>query len=221
MIVRVVGPRKRDTVPRMAIVLHHHPWSRAANVVWMLEEVGVDYRIEHVDIMKGAQKAPELVALNPMGKLPVLVDGDAVVTESAAIALYLADRYAPNVLAPAVDAPSRSTYLRWTLFAPSVIEPGVMARANGWTYKASQAGWGEWEAMLAAMESAIARGPFVLGDRFSMADVVFGGTLRYMLMVKSLEPRPTFAAYVERLAERPACRRADAKNADIAKAHGL
>ncbi len=205
----------------MAIVLHHHPWSRAANVIWMLEEVGVDYRLEFVDIMNGAQKSPALVALNPMGKLPVLVDGDAVVTESAAIALYLADRYAPGKLAPALDDPARGTYLRWALFAPSVIEPGTMAKANGWSFKASQAGWGEWEAMLGAMESALASGPFVLGERFSMADVVFGGTIRYMLMVKSLEPRPAFTAYAERLSSRPACQRADAKNAEIAKAHGL
>ena len=76
----------------MSIVLYHHPFSRAAGVVWMLEEVGVPYELRFVDIMKGAQKAAELVALNPMGKLPILVDGDAVVTESAAIGLYLADR---------------------------------------------------------------------------------------------------------------------------------
>ncbi|MDB5883588.1 MAG: Glutathione S-transferase, partial [Ramlibacter sp.] len=78
----------------MSIVLYHHPYSRAASVVWMLEEVGVPYELRSVDIMKGAQKAPDLVALNPMGKLPILTDDEAVVTESAAIALYLADRYA-------------------------------------------------------------------------------------------------------------------------------
>ncbi len=85
----------------MAITLYHHPMSRAANVVWMLEEVGVDYDLRFVDIRKGAQKAPELVALNPMGKLPILTDGDVTVTESAAIGLYLADRYALGKLAPA------------------------------------------------------------------------------------------------------------------------
>src|SRR6185436_5730253 len=110
----------------MSIVLHHHPFSRAANVVWMLEEVGVPYELRFVDLMKGAQKAPELVALNPMGKLPTLVDGETVVTEGGAIALYLADRYAYGNLAPKVDDPARGTYLRWSFFAPSVIEPGIM-----------------------------------------------------------------------------------------------
>jgi len=197
----------------MSIVLYHHPYSRAANAVWMLEEVGVAYEIRSVDIMKGAHKAPDLLALNPMGKLPILTDGDTVVTESAAIALYLADRYAYGRLAPRVDDAARGTYLRWSLFAPSVIEPGTMAKQAGWAYREAQAGWGSYEAMLNAMESAIVDRAYVLGDHFSMADVVFGGTLRFMLTVKSIEARPTFTAYAERLAQRPALQKAEARNA--------
>ena len=197
----------------MSIILYHHPYSRAANAVWMLEEVGVPYDLRPVDIMKGANKAPDLVALNPMGKLPVLTDGESVVTEAAAIALYLADRYAYGRLAPHVDDAARATYLRWSLFAPSVIEPGVMARQAGWAYKETQAGWGAYDTMLKAMESAIADRAYVLGDSFSMADVVFGGTLRIMLAFKSIEPRPSFTAYAERLAQRPALQRAEARNA--------
>lgn len=205
----------------MSIVLYHHPFSRAANVVWMLEEAGVEYELRFVDIMKGEQKSPELLALNPMGKLPILVEGDAVVTESAAIALYLADRHAYGELAPKVDDPARGAYLRWTLFAPSVIEPGSMAKSAGWAFKEGQAGWGSHDAMLAAMESAISRGDWVLGNTFSMADVVFGGTVRYMLMFGMLEKRPSFTAYAERLSKRPALVRADAKNAAVCDAHGL
>jgi glutathione S-transferase len=205
----------------MSIVLYHHPWSRAANVVWMLEEAGVDYQLSFVDMMKGEQKSPELLALNPMGKLPVLVDGDAVVTESAAIALYLADRYAAGRLAPAQDDAARGTYLRWSFFAPSVVEPGSSAKAHNWEQKASQVGWGEYEAMIRTMEAALTPGPFLLGERFTMADVVFGGTLRWMLMVKQIEPKPVFTAYAERLAARPALQRANAKNAESAKAHGV
>ena len=171
--------------------------------------------------MAGAQKAPELVALNPMGKLPVLVDGDLVVTESAAVALYLADRYAYGRLSPRHDDPARGTYLRWSFFAPSVIEPGAMAKLAGWSFKDSQAGWGSYDAMLTAMESAIANRDFLLGDTFSMADVVFGGTLGYMLRFKMIEPRPAFAVYAERLASRPAFQRADARNAAIRKERGL
>ena len=196
----------------MSIVLYHHPYSRAANVVWMLEEVGVTYELRPVDIMKGAHKAPDLVALNPMGKLPILTDGDTVVTESAAIGLYLADRYAYGRLAPRVDDAARGTYLRWSLFAPSVVEPGTMAKQAGWAYKESQAGWGSYDAMLSAMESAIADRPYVLGDNFSMADVVFGGTLRFMLAFNTIEARPSFTAYAERLAQRPALQRAEARN---------
>ena len=205
----------------MTITLHHHPFSRAANVVWMLEEIGVPYELNFVDIMAGAHKAPEMLALNPMGKLPILVDGDAVVTESAAIGLYLADRYSLGNLAPAHDDPLRGTYLRWSFFAPSVIEPGSMAKGAGWAFKPGQAGWGTYESMLAAIDSAVAGKQFLLGDRFSMADVIFGGTLRYMLQFKMLEPSKPVGDYAARLGERPALQRASARNEAIRKEKGL
>ena len=205
----------------MAIVLYHHPFSRAANTIWMLEEVGVPYEVRPVDITKGGQKSPEVLALNPMGKLPTLTDGDAVVTESAAIALYLADRYAYGTLAPKVDDPARAAYLRWSFFAPSVIEPGTLAKASGWSFKETQAGWGSNDAMLAAIESAILDRQFVLGDQFSMADCIFGGTVRQMMLFKMLEPRPAFTAYAERLAARPALQRAEARNQAIREECGL
>jgi glutathione S-transferase len=142
-------------------------------------------------------------------------------TESAAIALYLADRYAYGRLSPTVDDPARGTYYRWALFAPSVIEPGSMAKAAGWPFKEGQAGWGSYDAMLTAMESAVSKGDFLLGERFSMADVVFGGTLRYMLTFKMIEPRPAFTAYVARIGARPALQRADARNNEIRQQLGL
>jgi len=205
----------------MSLVLPHRPCSRAAGVVGPVEEIGLPYQLQFVDIMKGGQKAPEHVALNGMGKLPVLTDGDTVVTESAAICLYLADRYAYGRLAPKVDDPARATYLRWSLFAPSVIEPGTLAKASGWSYKPSSVGWGSYEEMLATMEKAVTGRKFLLGDDFSMADAIFGGTIRYMLMVKMLEATPAFTAYVERLNARPALQRADAKNAAIVEERGL
>jgi glutathione S-transferase len=203
------------------ITLYHHPYSRASNVVWMLEELDVPYELSFVDILKGAQKAPEIVARNPMGKIPVLTDGDVVMTEAAAIGLYLADRYALGNLAPAPDDPARGPYLRWSFFAPSVIEPGMVAKSSGAQFKPGQVGWGTYESMIAAMESAITGRSYVLGDRFSMADCVFGGTVRYMLRFKLLDATPIFTSYAERLAARPAAERADAKNAKIAKEHGL
>lgn len=200
------------------ITLYHHPYTRAANVVWMLEEVGVPYELAFVDVMAGAQKADELLTLNPMGKLPTLVDDGVVITESAAIALYLGDRYASPRLAPALDDPRRAAYLRWSFFAPSVIEPNLMAKSMGWTYKEGQAGWGNHEAMLAALEGALTN-DYVLGDQFTMADCVLGGTLRYMLRFKMIEPRERFVAYAERLSQRPASQRAEAINARVAAEH--
>jgi glutathione S-transferase len=205
----------------MSLILYHHPYSRAATVLWMLEEISVDYELRFVDFLSGAHKAPELVALNPMGKLPILTDGDQVVTEVAAIGLYLADRYALGRLAPKLDDPRRGTYLRWSLFAPSVIEPGAIAKANKWEAKPSQVGWGTSESMLEAIEFAIGDRDFLLGDTFSMADVIFGGTLRYMLRFKMLEPRPSFTAYAERLAARPALQRAEARNNAVAQERGI
>lgn len=205
----------------MTITLYHHPFSRAASAVWALEETGQPYDLHFVDIMKGGQKAPDVVALNPMGKLPILTDGEAVVTENAAIALYLADRYAAGRLAPPLDDPKRATYLRWSLFAPSVIEPGAMAKAANWDFKPSQAGWGTHEAMVTTMVGAIAGRDYILGDTFSMADVIFGGTIRYMLMFNMLDPNPTLQAYADRLGQRPALQRTDAKNAAVMAEHGL
>ena len=206
----------------MPVTLYHHPFSRAANAVWMLEELGIPHELRFVDMFKGAHKAPEILALNPMGKLPILTDDKGVVlTEGAAIALYLADRYAPGKLAPALDDPRRAAYLRWTLFAPSVIEPGISAREGKWEAKESRVGWGNYDAMLRAFDVAIGNGPWLLGDMFSMADVVFGGTLRFMRMSKVFEPSAAVVAYTDRLDERPAAKRAHERNAAIAKEHGL
>lgn len=203
----------------MSIVLYHHSHTRAANVVWMLEELGVPYTLVHLSLQKGEHKSPEMLAKNPMGKLPVLVDDGVVVTESAAIGLYLADRYGLGGLAPATDDPARGTYLRWSLFAPSVIEPGSMARAASWAFREGAVGWGSHEAMVTAMEAAIGAGPFLLGERFTMADVIFGGTVRFMLAFNMLESKPVFVDYVARLNARPANLRAQARNAAELAAH--
>ncbi len=205
----------------MSIVLYHHPFSRAANVIWMLEEMGVPYELRFVDLMKGQQKQPEILALNPMGKLPILTDGSAVVTETAAIGLFLADRYAGGRLAPHIDDPARATYLRWALFAPAVIEPGLLAKAAGWDYKEGQAGWGNHASVIAAMQAALGDHDYLLGNEFSMADIIFGGTLRFMLLFKMLEPLPVFVAYGARLGERAALKAADARNAAVMEEHGI
>lgn len=209
------------TTANKPVVLYHHPFSRAANVVWMLEELGIPYQLEFVDILSGANHSADFHKKNPMGKLPTLVDGDVTVTEGAAIGLYLADRYSYGKLAPKIDEADRGAYLRWSLFAPSVIEPACYAQMSKWDYKPGSAGWGTYENMLTSVEEAIGNGPWLLGERFSMADVIFGGTVRYMLRFNMLEARPSFTAYAARLDERPGSVAAAAKNAAIAAEHKL
>lgn len=187
----------------------------------MLEELGVPYELSYVDILQGEQHVDDFHHRNPMGKLPTLVDGNTTITENAAIGIYLADRYSYGLLAPKVDEPERATYLRWILFAPSVIEPGCYAHMSKWDYRPSAAGWGTYENMLTSIEEAIGQGPWILGERFSMADIIFGGTVRYMLRFKMLEARASFTAYAERLDARPASLAAVAKNEEITKVRGL
>jgi glutathione S-transferase len=203
----------------VSIVLYHHPRSRAATVVWMLEALGLDYRLEHVDLSSGANRRPGFLAINPMGKVPVLVDGDVVLAESAAIGLYLADRYSSGELAPALDDPARGAYLRWILYAPSVVEPACMAQAAGWEYGPGQAGWGRFDDVVATLEGAVAPGPWLLGDRFTMADVVLGSTLRWMLMFGMMPKNAALVAYVERLDAQSSWARATEVNLAAAAQH--
>lgn len=204
----------------MPIVLNHHPWSRAATTVWMLEEVGEPYTLRHVDLRAGAHKEEAHKAKNRMMKLPVIEDGDAIVSESAAIGVYLADKYALGRLAPALDDPKRGAYLRWCFFAPTVIEPACMAKASGWEYSPSSAGFGTYDDMVATLEEGLAGGAFLLGD-FTMADIIVGSTVRFMMQFNMMEGTDVLRAYSDRLAERPALQRADAKNAAILKELGL
>ena len=206
--------------PHVAIKLYHHPFSRAAGTVWALEEVGQPYELEFVDLIKGAQKVPAFTKTNPMGKLPTLIDGDVVVTEAAAIAIYLADRFSAGTLAPRLDDVRRGAYLRWSFYAPSVIEPGCAAHASKWEFRPSSVGWGTWEEMVKTIDSALT-GDYLLGNEFSMADVIFGGTLRYMTMFKMLDASPAIAKYIERVSARPAFRRADEINTRVMKERDL
>jgi len=205
----------------MTITLRHHPFSRAADVVWFLEELGLPYELTHVDLKAGEHKQETHTKLNPMGKLPVLIDGAAVISERAAIGMYLADRYALGTLSPALDAVTRGPYLRWCVYGPSVLEPCAMAHSSKWEYNAGSAGFGTWEAMHDTLEQGIGEGPWLLGDRFTMADMLLGGTLRWLLQFKMLEERPAFIAYTERLNARPASVKAAAINAGIVEERGL
>ncbi|HRY08031.1 MAG TPA: glutathione S-transferase family protein [Hyphomicrobiaceae bacterium] len=191
------------------IVLYHWPQSRSTIVRWMLEEVGVPYRIETVDITSPDHPSKAFLALNPMGKVPVLRHGDTVISEVSAICCYLADRFPEAGLAPAIDDPRRGPYLKWLFFAPSCIEPAVMHKSMQWPEgKRGMLGWANYDVTMQVLaDAAIHATPWILGKRFSAADVVIGAQVRWGFMFGTIPKHPALEAYAHRLAERPALKR--------------
>lgn len=191
------------------LVLHHWAPSRSTIARWMLEEVGQPYRIVPVDLTKGAQLAPEHLALNPMGKVPVLVHGATVVSELSAICCYLADRFPEAKLAPAIDDPRRGSYLKWLFFAPGCVEPAMIAKTMGWAEgRRAMQGWADYETMLGVLVDAARKAsPYLLGADFTAADVVIGSQIRWGTQFGLLPADPVLAGYAERLAARPALQR--------------
>lgn len=192
------------------IVFYTNPMSRGRIVRWMLEELGQPYRTEVLDYGT-TMKAPAYLAINPMGKVPAVAWRGVVVTECAAICAWLADAFPEAGLAPAFDDPARGTWLRWLFFAAGPLEAVITAKSLGLLAppdKAMTAGYGSFEDAVDTLETAVARGPYILGDRFSAADVYVGSQIIWGLMFKTLPERPAFKAYAERLSTRPAAVRA-------------
>jgi glutathione S-transferase len=191
------------------IVFYYNPQSRARIAHWMLEEVGAPYRIELVRFDKREHKADAFLAINPMGKLPAIVHRGVVVTETAAICTYLADAFPEAGLAPAFDDPARGTYLRWLFFGAGCVEPATIDKSFSRppVERPGAIGYGTYEDTIATLERALLPGPYILGDRFSAADVYIGSQIGFGMMTKTIEPRPTFVAYQGRLAQRPAFQR--------------
>jgi glutathione S-transferase len=191
------------------ITLYFAPASRAFVPLWLLEELGLPYRLKRLNLRRGDQKTRAYVALNPMGKVPTLTDGEAVITENPAICLYLADRYGYGTLAPRIEAPERAPFLRWTVFATAVAEPSLYSDDPQDVISAAGRGWGDKASVLAALRQALTPGPFLLGDNFSAADVMLGSLLSIALFNGRIpDPPPELTVYVERLGERPAFKRA-------------
>jgi glutathione S-transferase len=191
------------------VVVYYNPMSRARIVHWMLEEVGAPYRMELVSFEKGEHKKPAFLAVNPMGKLPAIVHRNTVVTECAAICAYLADAFPAARLAPANGEPARGTYYRWLFFGAGCVDSALIDRmfSRPPPEKTGALGYGSYADTLNALERALTPGPYILGDRFSAADVFIGAQIGFGLMTKSLEPRPVFQSYVAHLSERPAHKR--------------
>lgn len=196
------------------IVFYHNPQSRAAMVHLMLEECGANYRIVPIDFSKRENKTPEFLKLNPMGKLPTIVHRGVVVTETPAIIAYLADIHPQANLAPPVGDPARGTYYRWLFFGGSCFEPALLDTAtNRPAPEPGMAGYGSYESVLGALRTALTPGPWLLGDRFSAADVYVGSELNWAMMfgAPNLKGEKVFDDYVARLTARPAYKKVSAE----------
>lgn len=182
-----------------------NPRSRAVSTLWMFEELGVPHEQVVVDFASGEMQSPEFRAINPMGKVPALVDGDVVVTEVAAICAYLADKFADKGLAPAPDSTERGAYYRYLFVPGTTIEPAFSLTTAGIAHpNPGSAGWGDPERVMAMVESMTPEVGWALGERFTAADVVFGGTLDFSMRFGWMEPSAKVVAYVERIRARPA-----------------
>jgi len=195
----------------MAVRLYWCPRSRAIRALWLLEELGVPYELVKIDVRAGEQSDPAFRAISPLGKVPAIVDGDTAVAESGAVLLHLADRYPQAKLAPPPDSPLRGPYLRWMFFGPGCVEPAFadrgLKRDGAIPHLASA--WGSFDSVVAALRDGLTRGPYLLGEAFSAADVLIGSMLQWGVEVAGLIPNEApFAGYLARLAARPALRRA-------------
>ncbi len=200
------------------LVFYSSPMSRGRIVHWMLEEVGVPYRFEVVNLDTQDQKKPSFLAINPMGKVPAVVHRGTVVTECGAICAYLADAFPTAGLAPPADSPLRGTYYRWLFFGGSCVEAAVIDRmlSRPAASRPGALGYGSYDDTVAALRRALTPGPYILGPQFSAADVYIGSQIAFGMMMKALEPHLAFKDYVNRLQERPAYKRFMEKGDKIA-----
>lgn len=193
------------------LTLYTHPWSRGRIVRWMLEEIGLEYKVE-VKEYGSTIKSPDYLAINPMGKVPALTHGDVIVTEVAAICAYLAEQFPQSKLAPDTGNPERGTYLRWMFFIAGPFEMAITAQAYNWRIdeeNAQTVGCGKIANTIDTMEHALTNGPYICGDQFTAVDVLAASNLAWHIEQKVIEPRPAFTEYVERLQKRTAAVRAN------------
>ncbi len=187
---------------------YHAPWSRAFSIYWLIEELGVPYELEIVDIRSQAGPPESYRAIQPNKKVPAINHDGTVVTERAAIAAYLAEAYPAAGLAPAVGSPMRGPYLTWLVYADSVLDPVVAARAHGLHYVGNDYSFGTFDDMVANLDRRLSERSYIAGDRFTAADTQVGSGLHFTMNLMGVVPRrPSFEAYLGRLMERPALTR--------------
>lgn len=199
---------------RMPITLYYAPGTRATRIAFLLDELGLPWDKAQVDLSQREHKTAEYLALNPNGVVPTLKDGDTVVFESVAIALYLADRYPDKGLAPTLDSPLRGRYLSWMAWSMVTLEPPIgevylerVKPAEAQSSAAIDAAITRFDALAQMLEGQIA-GPWLFGEQFSAADVMLGCVLAFAGMLGLLEAHPQLRDYVARVTARPAYGRA-------------
>jgi glutathione S-transferase len=196
------------------ITLYHAPRSRSSRIIWLLEELGAEYRIELVSIMRGdgsgAPAADSYAAINPLKKVPAIKIYDEIVYESAAICLYLTDSHQKHAIGPLPGHNDRAEYVRWLFFYSGVLEPASTARFQGWD-KDKPTGFGAFEDIEGLISKQLESAPYMLGEKFSAADILFGSAVQFFK--GSLFPaRKHYDDYLARLAARPAFQRAQARD---------
>lgn len=199
------------------VTLYHSPNSRSVGALTLLEELGAPYRLEVLDMTGGEQRQAPFLAINPMGKVPTIRHGDAVITEQVAIYLYLADLFPDAGLAPLIGDMQRGPYLRWMAFYGSCFEPAVVDRAM----KRDPAPpvmnpYGDFDAMLNTLVDQLGRGDYMLGSRFSAADVLWGTALTWVTSFGLLPETPVISDYVRRAVTRPAAIRVKLRDEELA-----
>jgi glutathione S-transferase len=191
------------------IVLYYAPQSRAFRMLWFLEELGRPYRLEHVDLNKGDHKRPYFLAINPMGKVPTLIDQGIPIAETGAMLVHLADKYSPGELAPLFKEPKRADYLKWLFFAAGVMEPAFGEKFFKWQdVPPRRAAWGSFASMEETVTAGVQPGPWLTGDHFTGADVFVGSNLHWGVLWDLFPKEGVIADYVARCAARPALKRA-------------
>jgi glutathione S-transferase len=195
--------------------LFYAPRTRAFTALWLLEELGVPYEREDFDIYSGRHKRPDFLALNPMGKVPLVVDRGRPVAELGAIAIYLADVHPESGLAPPLDSDERPHFLRWAFFSSAILEPALAEKFLGFKGNPSQLAWGSFDQMLGVANAGVSASTWLTGETFRACDVLVGSSFDFAMKFGAIPKEGPLGAYVERATARPAYQRAVAIEAEV------
>jgi glutathione S-transferase len=201
------------------LIFYHSPQTRSSAVLILLEELDAPYALRDVNFKTGAQRQPDYLAVNPLGKVPAIVHDGALVTELAAIFIYLADAFPQKKLAPEIGDPLRGPYLRWLVFYGSAFEPAVMDRYSKHEPPRSMSPYGDFDGVMALIDDQLAKGLYLLGARFTAADILWASALRWTTGFGLVPSTPRIAAYIERVASRPAFARVAETDSQLLKIH--